>query len=189
MSTLAEIAPKPRVKKLAFEALVKGAKIEDNPTILRELKPLYNLKRPEADYSPQAFVAFLEVLRLQLYPAFSPEQGLLELGRLLFHGFHKGTVVGGIVFSALKIMSQFRLGKSSERIWQDMGVGEFEVKQPTPDKIYAYCRNFIVEPPLLIGAALEGMKAAGAREVNYRLEKRFPFSPGHYNFVVIFELG
>lgn len=182
-------ANSPRIKKLAFEAIVKGTGIEGKPALVQELKPLFDIDRPQADYSPEVAINFMELVRERLYPGVSREKAMLELGRQCFHGFHKGTVVGGIMLTAIKVMKPQRMSSLAARMWNDVGTGHMGVEDLSATRSRASYRSFLIDPYLPLGVSLEGMAAAGVKSVSYEILE-LPTSSGIFchNFDIVYEL-
>lgn len=179
----------PRIKKLAFEAIIKGADVESNPTLSRELKPLFDIEHPKSDYPPEVASQFMELVCQRLYPGIPREKAMMELGRKSFHGFYKGTVVGGIMLTAIKVMKPQRMSSLAARMWNDVGVGQMGVEDLDANRSRASYRNFMLDHYLPLGVSLEGMATSGVKNVQYEIVE-LPRSSGLfcYNFDIIYEL-
>lgn len=184
------VATKLTVKKLAFEAAVKGTGKQDDPKFLQELKPLYDFKNPQAEYPSETFQQFVEFLRVQVYPTLEPEKGLFELGRMGFHGFYKGTVIGGIMLAALKIMKPMRILKVGSQMWDDVGIGQVEPIEIDQKHVQIRCRDFLLKPYFITGMTVEAFITSGVKDASYELKNLPSSPPPHiYNFDVTFELS
>jgi uncharacterized protein (TIGR02265 family) len=178
-----------RVKKLAFESLAKGTGILDNPALLQQVKHLYDPLNTQNDYPAESFTQFVELLRQKLYPTLPREKGLIELGRQGLQGFYKGTIIGGIMLAAIKVMKPMRLIKVGARMWDDVGIGQVEPVEITPTKIECRNRNFLLDPYFPVGMTLEALEISGAKNVRYQVKTlaNTP-APHSYNYNVVYEV-
>ncbi len=129
-----------------------------------------------------------EILCKRLYPHLPKEKALFEIGRQAFQGFHKGTVVGGIMLVAIKIMKWTRITKLGQRMWQDSGIGKITVEEIAPNTIKAHYRNFKIKAYLPMGVTVEGMRTAGMEVIGYELEELPSNGPYSHNFNVIYSI-
>lgn len=175
------------VKQVVFEAVLKGTGAINDPAILQELKPFYNLTRPQHLYSPEALQQFLLSLCEKLYPALATEQALFEIGKRSFHGFNKGTIVGKVALAAIHIMGPVRLMKMNGKLWEDVGVGQCRIEQIGEKRFRSHYRNFALLSHGAAGCAAEALNVAGAKNLRYTLEP-LP-APGSYrhNFNIVYE--
>lgn len=185
-----DIATRLRVKKLAFESAVKGTGKQDDPKFLADLKRLYDFKNPQNDYSAETFQEFVEFLRVQLYVTLPPDKGLLELGKQGFHGFYRGTVIGGIMLAALKVMRPMRILKVGSQMWEDVGIGRVEALELGPKRVQTRCHSFLLKPQFPIGMTVEALTTSGIKSVTYDLKELAPSpAPHSYNFDVTYDLS
>jgi uncharacterized protein (TIGR02265 family) len=180
---------KTRVKKITFESVFKGLKVQNNPNLLKELKPLYDHEHPQDTYPAEDLLEFTRIIRLRLYPHLSADRAAFEMGKQTFHGLYKDTVVGGILFSALKVMKPIRTAKLGARLWNDSGVGQLENLEVGPNQLLSHFRNFLTAPYYPIGIAIAGLEVMGYTKVRYDVTI-LPSSPGlfSHNFDVFYQL-
>jgi uncharacterized protein (TIGR02265 family) len=177
-----------QVTKLAFDSLAKGVKLSDNPPLLQKVKNLYDPQNQQPAYPATNFIKYIDVLRQELYPNLSEENGLVELGTLGFQGFYQGTIIGGIMLAALKTMRPLRILKLGKRMWAEIGVGEVEGREISSHVYETQSRKFLIGPYFLIGMTVEAFRASGLKKVQYKVSY-LPPSPGlhSHNFNVIYE--
>jgi uncharacterized protein (TIGR02265 family) len=160
-----------QIKSVAFEAAFKGMGISENSLLREKIKAYYDPNVLQASYTAEAYLKCVEIIRHYLFGHLPDEKALFEMGRLSFNGFYKKTVVGGIILTAIRVMSPQRLAALAERVWKDSGFGQLTVASSSKRGSSGLYRNFLIPPHLAAGVAIEGFTTAGYKNPRYTLEE------------------
>lgn len=177
----------PAIKQICFEAILKGTNVVNDAALLQELKPLYDLQRLQRTYPVEVYQEFVERIRASLYPGLAHEEANFKLGQKAFDGYLKGTIVGRVALAAIYIMGPSRLMAMSERLWGDVGLGECKPEKLGEGYYRVRYRNFLLEPAIVLGVAVEALVVAKAQKLIYSLEPLPDSGPYFYNFDVVFQ--
>ncbi|MEI6045216.1 MAG: DUF2378 family protein [Chloroflexota bacterium] len=176
-----------KVKRVYIEAAIKGTGALNNPTLMQEVKALYDPKQPKATYSKETFQRLVDLLRQRLYPELSNDEALFDFGRKVFKGYCTSSTMGSMMLPTLKFMSPVRLISLAKRLLEDAGLGQCNVEQVTECKCLAHYHNFLFAPHGVAGAAIEGLITSGAKKVRYHIEALTSLGAGLYNFDIVYE--
>lgn len=141
----------------------------DNPSLVAELKPIYDAVRPQTFYSAQTYSQVVKFVREHLFAEMPEEEAYFELGRKAFYGYYKGTIVGRVALAALHIISAERLMSMTRHLWEESGLGQCQTEKLAERKYLVSFRNFASRPPIVAGLALEALSATRARNLRYQL--------------------
>jgi uncharacterized protein (TIGR02265 family) len=181
-----EVTGKPTVKKLLFEASYKGLELEKYPALLEELQELVNFQQLEATYPLETLQKYSDIVLKRFYRHLSQDKAYYEAGRRSFTGFYKGTVVGGIMLTAIKLMNPVRLTNLGSRLFTDSGLGEAKVESLDKTRMRVTYRGFPLSPHFAAGILCEGVITAGYPNVRYEIEKTYPTITSLQNFDIIY---
>jgi uncharacterized protein (TIGR02265 family) len=175
-----------KVKHLSFEAALKGTGALEDPTLLQEMKALYDVERPQASYSPETFQQFIGFLRQRLYPDLPEEEGLFKLGRASFQGYYKGTIVGRVALAAIHLMGPKRV-VMLDRLWEDSGLGQAKTVKLGEHRYETSYNRFLLVPSAIAGVASESLIVAGAKNLRHQIKVLPSPVPYIYECKIIYE--